>query len=306
LDSVRTATLFGDLIGMGLATQEEQAAYGKAINYVYNRLEEQIEYPEAGYLQQHAQKDGVPTQSFSKWNIVLDGIYMSQTFLVRLADLIDSGKVSVTSLDGHAVTSGEIWDKVYSRLRFAYDHMRDPETGLMYHAYSIELAENNRIAWGRGMGWYTLVLLEAAENMPDPERRADLENMFRDNMDALLEWQDPETHLWYNLINMRTEEVAGKNQVETSGSAMFTYCLLQGFNDGILTDAKYKKAGLAAFNSMVETRMTDEGLTDTLLGMGPTDVAAYYSRNTFATNEAKGVGPLIMAATAAEVLSCMK
>ena len=248
------------------------------------------------YFLLHSERDGVPTSAWSKWNIALDGIYMSQLFEIRLAEAIDSGKIQITSADGTTVKSSEIWDAVYNRLKFALDNMRDKSTGLMYHVYSVELAKSNEIVWGRGMGWFTMTLLEAAEKMPDETKRETLRNEYASLMDSLISWQDPDTYLWYNVVNRGTD--LAKNQIETSGSAMFSYCLLKGYRDGILNDDHYRTAGLLAFNSLAETRLTDEGLTDTLIGMGPGETPESYQNNKFVTNEAKGIAPLILAASA--------
>ena len=293
LDWALPAVLMIDLLHDDLAPEAEAAEYAKAVNFVYNQLEKQLKYPEAGNLYQHSERNGVPTKAWTKWNIALDGIYMSQLFLVRLTELIDSGKVTITSLDGTNVSSGQIWNDVYTRMRFVLEHMRNPETGLLDHVYSVELQTTNGIVWGRGMGWFVMVFLEAAEKAPDEEERAYLTAQFEDVMRSVVRWQDPETFLWYNVMDRGAD--LQKNQPETSGSAMFAYTLLRGYHNGILKDEVFREAGLRAFNSMAEDRMTEEGLTDTLIGMGPGEKPEQYQNNRFVTNEAKGVGPLFFA-----------
>ena len=52
------------------------------------------------------------------------------------------------------------------------------------------------------------------------------------------------------------------NIPESSGSAMFAYCLLRGYHNGLLNEEYFREAGLWAFNALVELKMTEEGLTD--------------------------------------------
>ncbi|MBQ1476776.1 MAG: cell wall-binding repeat-containing protein [Erysipelotrichaceae bacterium] len=293
LDSAMPAVLLVDLVDGEFVPEEEAEGYRKAINFVYNSLERQTAYPEAGNLYQHGERNGVPVESWSKWNIALDGIYMSQLFLIRLCSLIDEGKITITSNDGHTVTSEEIWKDIYTRMAFVLEHMRHEDTGLIDHAYSIELARTNGIVWGRGMGWFVMVLLEAAEKTPDKAQKEYLSNGLADVMNALIEWRDPDSCLWYNVVDRR--EDIDKNRIETSGSAMFAYVFLRGYHNGILKDQKYHEAGLCAFNSLTETMMTEEGLTGTLIGMGPREKPEQYQGHPFVTNEAKGVGPFFMA-----------
>ena len=86
------------------------------------------------------------------------------------------------------------------------------------------------------------------------------------------------------------------NIPESSGSAMFTYCLLRGYHNGLLEDPQYRKTGLEAFNALVEQKLTDDGLTDVYSSSSVTSDKNMYQRNGYVTNEAKGVAPLLLAA----------
>lgn len=307
VDTAMPAAPMIELVITGAASEEQAADYNRAANTIYNKLENQYMYdgedgrPYAGKIWMHHQKKDpetgeiIPVNAWSKWPVCLDGIYMSQFFLVRLAEAIETGKMVITSIDGHTVSPQELWDDIYERLDYAATELRIKETGLMPHVYSPERGESNNISWSRGTGWYMMAMLEACIKMPDGQQKQHLQEEYDSLMRSVLEWQDPESHLWYNVMTRKTD--LAKNRPETSGSAMISYCLLKGYREGILKDEEFRRAGLAAFNAIVENHFDEEtGLSDTLISMGPADTEAAYQNPQFVTNEAKGIAPLIMAA----------
>ena len=63
----------------------------------------------------------------------------------------------------------------------------------------------------------------------------------------------------------------------------------------MLKDEGYRTAGLRAFNALVETKMTEDGLIDIYTSSSVTSDKNLYPRNDYTTNDGKGVGPLILA-----------
>ena len=302
LDAALPAVNMISLLEGETLTAEEKTQYRKAVNYVYNQLENQTVYEDAGRLMLHTQEsNGEPRAGWTKWNICLDGIYMSQLFLIRTAEAIDEGLLTITSKDGRVVTSEEIWNDIYSRLRFVMEEMRDDETGMTYHGYSVTDKVTNGAYWTRGTGWFAMVLMEAAEKMPNPEKKAVLTDDYVQLMDAVRQWQDPATGLWYNVTDHREEVTITKdgetivNKPESSGSSMLAYALLRGYHSGLLQDESYRKAGLFAFNGLVETKLTAEGLTDHIHSSAVHENPSMYQISKYMTNDGKGVGPFIMA-----------
>ena len=283
-----------DLINSGVLPPEEEQLFLSGLEYTYHQLENQIMYPDAGDLYCHAHmQDGTLRPGWKNYNTCLDGIYMAQVYLIRLLESVDRGTISLTDSQGEPVTTEVLWNQIYNRFVFVMANMRDQETGLLHHGYSTEKRCTNGIPWSRGIGWFAMAYVEAAEKHPDPEKRAVLAAGFRDLMSTLLQWQDPDSGLWYNVPDSGTE-VEG-NRLETSGSSMFCYCLLRGYQKGLL-DRSFRMAGLRAFTALTETKMSPEGLTDTLIGSGVASTREQYQRNRFVTNEAKGVAGFIMAA----------
>ena len=292
LDSVLPAVGMIDLIDAGLADEEEKALYDKAIGFVYGQLEKQTVYPQAGMLYQHSERDGVPTSAWSRWNTCLDGIYMSQVFLIRLADAIDAGKIEIAGRNGEIVEAEKIRDDIYSRFCFVMENMRDGESGLPHHGYSVSEGITNGVSWSRGTGWFAMALMEAAEKFPEGERKEKLIEYFNELMGAVVRWQDDESFLWYNVADHR-EEVTD-NIPESSASGMFAYCLLKGSSMGLLEDPELKTAGVRAFNALVRDRLGEDGLTDIMASSGVTSNIDRYAVNHYVTDEAKGIAALAL------------
>ena len=110
LDSAMLGAALVEILEKGDLTKTEKERYTNGICYIYNTLQKQTSYPQAGNLWLHSQNaDGTPKTAWTKWNICLDGIYMSQIFLIRLTEAIDKGVVSILKVDGSVVTSDELW-----------------------------------------------------------------------------------------------------------------------------------------------------------------------------------------------------
>lgn len=301
LDAALPGVNYLSLLDSDRLTAEERTKYEKAVNYIYGQLEKQVTFPQAGNLMMHAQdKDGKPRPGWDRWVICLDGIYMSQLFLLRAAELIDDGIIVVKNNAGEVVNSTQIWNDIYQRLTFVMEHMVDEETGVPYHGYCVDEGKTNGVFWTRGIGWYSMILAEAAEKMPDSTKKAALQNYFVKLMDGVIGLQDPQSLLWYNVPNCREEVSINPgvnivNKPETSGSAMFTYALLRGYHSGVLQDVRYYKAGLKAFNALVETKLTEDGLTDNIHRSAVHTSPNMYQISNYMTDDGKGVGPFIMA-----------
>lgn len=296
LDSVPTALGLFDLLGSTNADK-----YKKAIQYIYTQLEGQTSYADCGGNYLHKQKkDGTPTDSWSTWNIGLDGLYMAQPFLMECANAIDEGTLTLTDAADKAVTPAAIYEAVYNRFAWVAEKMYDETTGLYHHGWNVSAGKGNGHFWGRGIGWYAVALVDVIEMMPagyQDQMISYLTKLF----DGMLKYQDAETGMWYNVVN---NVALSGNKLETSVSAMMAYALMKAYNNGYVTDAKYGQAGLAAFNGVIANKVTTDSkgsytVADIYQKSGVGDSDEYYTENSYVADEAKGVGPLIMAATVA-------
>ena len=149
-----------------------------------------------------------------------------------------------------------------------------------------------------------MALVDVLEYLPEdhPEREK-LITILNDLSAALLKVQDPETGLWYQVLDMGGRE---GNYLEASGSAMFIYAYAKGAKMGVL-DVKYLEVANSCFDSFIENLVTEgedgyPNLNNTVGGCGlggnPYREADYnyYITEKKVVNDPKGVGPVIMAA----------
>ncbi|MCR5288890.1 MAG: glycoside hydrolase family 88 protein [Treponema sp.] len=230
--------------------------------------------------------------------IWLDGLYMCLPFYMEYEATFNNAK--------------NIED-IYQQFKNVHDIMRDATTGLYYHGYDSSktlfwadkqtgLSKN---FWLRSLGWYAMALLDTLNLAPDKgsDNWNTLKAYFVDLMESMLRFQDT-TGMWYQIPNLPHQ---GKNYLETSGSAIMSYSMLKGVRTGILTDAKFLKAGKAAFEGICKTYLlTDNeelhlGGICLMAGLGPEDKPnrdgsfEYYMSEPIVEDDAKGVGPFILA-----------
>ena len=120
----------------------------------------------------------------------------------------------------------------------------------------------------------------------------------------MLKYQD-ESGMWYQLPALGGKE---PNYLETSGSSIMAYCLLKGVRLGFFPES-YREYALKAFNGVCDRYLkeTDGSLNlggiCLVAGLGPEDNKRrdgsfeYYMSEPIVENDAKGVGPLLLAYT---------
>ena len=230
--------------------------------------------------------------------IWLDGLYMAQPFRVEY-DMRFGGKKD----------AGDVARQFMNVRRYLYDDRKQ----LYYHACDLAKVQpwadkatgKSPNFWLRSMGWYLMALIDCIEllDMQLYEHWRALADLFTEATEGILRWQDPESLLFYQVIDRA--DVDG-NYLETSGSSMVIYSLLKGVRLRVLDEEKYLAAAKSAFENLTETklRVDPEGrwhLHDIceVAGLGPGNKrdgsVAYYLSEPVVADDAKGVGPYWMA-----------
>jgi unsaturated rhamnogalacturonyl hydrolase len=227
----------------------------------------------------------------------LDGLYMAQPFQAE-----------------YALTFNEpaIFDDVINHFILMDEHARDPVTGLFYHAWDESRRQdwanprtgNSPCFWGRGMGWYAMALVDILDILPESHPgRSSLVKILQRLSASLLQFQDPATGMWYQVIDMADR--AG-NYRESSVSAMLVYVFARAVRKGLL-DFDFLSAAGRAYRGLLENMikvdssryLTLEG-TCSAAGLGNSPYRdgsyEYYVSEKTAPNDFKGVGPFILAA----------
>ena len=249
------------------------------------------------------------------YQVWLDGIFMGLPYRCLTARMLLKPK-----------KAQRIYDDAVNQISKTYERTLDPKTGLNRHAWD-ETHEMfwadketglSQHCWGRAQGWYTMALIELLDAMPeDYERRGEVIELLRKDLDAVIKWQDKETGLWYQVMDQPGRK---GNYLESTCSSMFAYVLMKATNKGYLGE-KYLLAGKKAYKGILKNFIrvnADKTISLTnccaVAGLGPGMSEAvkkaapnvkenkrrdgsydYYLSEPVRDNDAKGVGPFIWA-----------
>lgn len=262
--------------------------YRKAIELVYSQVQTQPRTKEGNFWH----KKIYPNQ------IWLDGLYMGQPFYMEYETRFNNKKN---------------YPDIFQQFFHVFELLRDKETGLYYHAYdsSREMFWCNKETglsqnfWLRAIGWYSMALLDTLDKC-DPagyeEEYGKLKQIFIELMESMLNYQD-ESGMWYQVVNMGGRD---RNYLETSGSAIMAYALLKGVRLGFLPES-YRQYGKKAMDGICEKYLnTEEGKMSLggiclVAGLGGPNMRdgsyEYYMSEPIVKDDAKGVGPFLLAYT---------
>lgn len=225
----------------------------------------------------------------------IDGVYMAAPFYAEYANR--TGRE-------------EIFREIGPWFAFLHDRLRDPATGLYYHALDEEKAQPwadpetglSASFWLRGEGWFLMALTDTLALLPETESALHhmLSEMLRSAAESLLRCRST-GGLFCQVID---KPALTGNYTETSGSLMAAYALMRGAQLHVLPAAMFDTGAEILHNvKMQKLSRTDRGilLTDICgaagLG-GPTGrdgSTAYYLSESRTGNDPKGVGVLMSA-----------
>ena len=274
--------------------------YRKAIDLIYSQIQTQPRTEEGNFWH----KKIYPNQ------VWLDGLYMGQPFYMEYETKFNGKKN---------------YQDIFDQFSNVVKHMRDEKTGLYYHAYDAskkafwcdKQTGLSRNFWLRAIGWYSMALLDTLNKCePGEEYQEEYDNLkkvFVQLMQDMLKFQ-AENGMWYQLPALGGKE---PNYLETSGSAIMAYSLLKGVRLGFLPE-EYREYGIRAFQGICDKYLkeTDGNLNlggiCLVAGLGPEDnmrrdgTFEYYMSEPIVENDAKGVGPLLLAYTELRRLDGLK
>ena len=232
----------------------------------------------------------------------LDGLYMGEPFYAEWAKTFKEDT---------------IFNDVARQFILMEQGSRDPNTGLLYHAFDESKEQQwadkttgrSPHVWGRAMGWYGMALVDALELFPaDHPQRKELVQILNRFATAVINYQDKKTGLWYDIVDLGGKE---KNYLEASASSMFVYALTKGVRLGYLPKsyllaAKKGYAGIIKEFIREENGQTNLHGTVSVSGLGGDPYRdgsyEYYMKEKVVVNDPKGVGAFILASNEIELL----
>lgn len=269
-----------------LYQQTGSSRYRRAIELLNEQLCLQPRNPDGGFWH----KNIYPQQMW------LDGLYMAEPFRALFASTF---------------AEPSIFDDVTRQFILMEEHARDPQTGLLYHGWDESHQEKwarpesgcSSSVWGRGMGWFVMALVDVLELLPESHPdRLKLIGILRRSASALVHFQDPQTGLWWQVVNHPGRK---GNYRESSVTAMLVYVFCKAVQRNHL-EREYLSAAGRAYRGLLENmikvdgsgRLTLEG-TCGVAGLGGSPYRdgsyEYYVSEPIIPNDFKGVGPFILA-----------
>lgn len=261
--------------------------YRLAIETLYDQLKDHPRTKEGNFFHKAIYNNQI-------W---LDGLYMGQPFYTLYAKHYDESKI----------------DDIISQFNNVFSIMFDKEKELYYHGY-----DSSRVAfwcdketglsknfWLRSIGWYTVALIDVYDFLEDDSRKEQIAYIFQRTIKGVLRYLDKDANMFYQVVDQVGRD---GNYLETSGSAMIAYAILKGVRLSVL-NKELLETGLKIFQGICDKYLSEEngelnlGGICLIAGLGPENNLRrdgsyeYYISEPIVNNDAKGVGPLIMAYT---------
>ena len=286
LDNVRTARFILRMYNLFPEKKDR-----KALETLFKQLEKQPRTTEGPWWHKAIYANQV-------W---LDGIYMGLPFYTMAAPQLKGQK-----------KAKKYYDDALNQVKVTFNRTYDAKTGLWKHAWdethSIFWADKEtglcQHTWARALGWFVMAMTEILDVLPqDYDGRAELCSMLTKTMDAVVKYQDKESGVWYDVLDVNDP----RNYLESTASSMFTYVLLKGARKGYIP-AKYLETGKKAYAALIKNFIKvnpDKTISLTnccsVSGLGPATNTKrdgsfeYYMSEKVRDNDAKGIGPFIWA-----------
>jgi unsaturated rhamnogalacturonyl hydrolase len=226
-----------------------------------------------------------PERASQLW---LDGTYMALQFLLRYGRTFGDEAYA----NAEAVRQLLVYQK----------HLKVENSGLLYHAYDESgkaswadpATRRSRDIWCRSVGWYAMMLVDTLDVIPKSQPgREDLLAILRNLVEGIASCQDPETGLWYEILDR--PKLAG-NWTETSTTCMFTYVTDIAVKRGYVS-ARYAATARKGYRGAISRlAIGNDGLTNISEICAGTNVGdtAWYLARPRPTNDPHGLGAFLL------------
>lgn len=261
--------------------------YQKAAQLLKSQLDLQPRTTQGGYWH----KQIYPHQMW------LDGLFMAETFNAEYAVVFENQKA---------------FDDITHQFILLEKQTRDPQTGLLYHGWDESKSQKwaDSISgcsphfWGRAIGWFVMAAVDVLDYLPalHANHPAMLDMLSR-LAQALVRFQDADTGMWYQIVNLPNKT---GNYLESSVTAMLAYGFAKAVRKSWLP-AEFLSVARRAYHGLLENMVQMDTHGNLYLqnicsvaGLGGEPYRDgsfdYYIHEPVVVNDFKGVGPFILAA----------
>lgn len=164
-----------------------------------------------------------------------------------------------------------------------------PEKGIFRHGYVEGSEHQPSMAWGRANGWAILTLCQLLDYLPEGHpRRAELLDAYKKHAAGLANLQGVDG-FWHQLLD-RPETYE-----ETSATAIFTYALAHGINQGWIDPVTFGPVAQLGWEAVASKINAKGEVEDVCVGTGMGFDPAFYAYRPVSVKAAHGYGPTIWA-----------
>ncbi len=224
---------------------------------------------------QYRLNDGTLARNRPQYQSVwADDMYMSVPFLINMGVLTQDHKY---------------FDDAVKQVLQMASYLYVEKEELFDHGWNVTSGDYDpRFYWGRANGWVLMSMAEVLGILPENYKgRAEILHLYRSMVRSLANLQDG-SGFWYNLLDKNN------TYTETSCTAMFTFAIAKGINEGWISHV-YGPVALTGWNA-TQTRVLENGAVD-----GACEGTTFAHDNTYYYHRGKsiyathGYGPVLYA-----------
>lgn len=225
----------------------------------------------------------------NKNSVWLDDMYMGVPSIAYMGKLVEKEDPK---------KAREYYDEAAHQIELFKEIMWVPEKNLFRHGWIEEMEEHPSFHWGRANGWALVAICDVLDVLPEnhPKRAAIME-LFKNHLKGLIALQSGEG-FWHQLLDRND------SYLETSATAMYTYCMAHAINKGWVDALTYGPVAYFGWQA-VASKINEEGLVEgTCVGTGMAMDPGFYYRRAVSKWAPHGYGPTILAG--AEMIQLLK
>ena len=190
------------------------------------------------------------------------------------------------------------YDEAVKQVQQFEERMWMPMRNLFRHGWVEAMQTHPAFHWGRANGWAILTLCEVLDALPeDHPGRSHIQNLLKKHVEGLARLQHQDGY-WHQLLDRND------TYLETSCTAIFTYCIAHAINQGWIDALAYGPVAQLGWHA-VEASVNEKGqVMNVCVGTGMGFDPAFYAYRPVHPMAAHGYGPVIWAG--AEMLNLLK
>lgn len=195
---------------------------------------------------------------------------------------------------GDVKRSREVLSQAIRQIHLFKEKMWVSEKKLFRHGWVESMPVHPAFHWGRANGWAILTMCEVLSTFTDEDIKENKEdytfvmNLLQEHVEGLCALQD-KTGFWHQLLDRQD------TYLETSCTAIYTYCIAHAISEGWIDAQTYGAACLLGWNAC-QTEVNAQGQVEgTCVGTGMGFEPAFYAYRPVHKMAAHGYGPMIWA-----------